>query len=188
MDGWQANQGFFFFILYLSVNSNVPLSSTQGLYHADQRFGPGVISYPDGREDVGLWLGESLLQLCASVEKGFSLRNLPEYAAYMDPSATTDSLIQVHAEHRLVSFFLWILTIWFKIIHDNVLTDIPALVSGIYNSQPPLLVGTVLAQHCYITNYIYMHLQKTVINPSVPLLFYQPPSAAIMNNYTSQVA
>ena len=94
---------FFFFILYLSVNSNVPLSSAQGLYHADQRFGPGVISYPDGREDVGLWLGESLLKLCASVEEGFSLRNLPEYAAYMDPSATTDSLIQVHADHRLVS-------------------------------------------------------------------------------------
>ena len=85
------------------MNSNVPLSSAQGLYHADQRFGPGVISYPDGREDVGLWLGESLLKLCASVEEGFSLRNLPEYAAYMDPSATTDSLIQVHADHRLVS-------------------------------------------------------------------------------------
>ncbi|XP_030290472.1 ankyrin repeat and MYND domain-containing protein 1 isoform X2 [Sparus aurata] len=78
-------------------------STFEGLYHADQRFGPGVISYPDGREDVGLWLRESLLQLCASVEEGFSLRNLPEYAAYMDPSATTDSLIQVDSDRDLLS-------------------------------------------------------------------------------------
>ncbi|XP_036971798.1 ankyrin repeat and MYND domain-containing protein 1 isoform X2 [Acanthopagrus latus] len=78
-------------------------SSFQGLYHTDQRFGPGVLSYPDGREDVGLWLGESLLKLCASVEEGFSLRNLPEYAAYMDPSATTDSLKKVDLDRELLS-------------------------------------------------------------------------------------
>ncbi|XP_067369143.1 ankyrin repeat and MYND domain-containing protein 1 [Channa argus] len=66
----------------------------QGLYHADQRFGPGVISYPDGHQDVGLWLGEYLLRLCTSVEEGFSLKNLPEYAAYMGPAAITDPLTQ----------------------------------------------------------------------------------------------
>ncbi|XP_044056560.1 ankyrin repeat and MYND domain-containing protein 1 isoform X2 [Siniperca chuatsi] len=66
----------------------------QGLYHADQRFGPGVVSYPDGRKDVGLWLGDRLLKLCTSVEEGFSLKNFPEYAAYMDPATTTDSLTQ----------------------------------------------------------------------------------------------
>ncbi|XP_032381753.1 ankyrin repeat and MYND domain-containing protein 1 isoform X2 [Etheostoma spectabile] len=64
----------------------------QGLYHADQRFGPGVVSYPDGRMDVGLWLQERLLRLCTSDEEGFSLRNFPEYAAYMDPAAMTDPL------------------------------------------------------------------------------------------------
>lgn len=74
------------------------LSPPQGLYHADQRFGPGVVRYPDGREDVGLWLGERLLKLCTSVEEGFSLKNFPEYAAYMDPAATTESLTQVHAD------------------------------------------------------------------------------------------
>ncbi|XP_073331838.1 ankyrin repeat and MYND domain-containing protein 1 [Pagrus major] len=78
-------------------------STFQGLYHADQRFGPGVVSYPDVRQDVGLWLGERLLKLCASVEEGFSLRNLPEYAAYMDPAATTDSLIQVDSDRDLLS-------------------------------------------------------------------------------------
>ncbi|XP_023284574.1 ankyrin repeat and MYND domain-containing protein 1 [Seriola lalandi dorsalis] len=63
----------------------------QGLYYADQKFGPGVVSYPDGRQDVGLWLRECLLRLCTTVEEGFSLKNFPEYAAYMDPAATTDS-------------------------------------------------------------------------------------------------
>ncbi|KAM6938376.1 ankyrin repeat and MYND domain-containing protein 1 [Lycodopsis pacificus] len=66
----------------------------QGLYHADKRFGPGVASYPDGRKDVGLWLGGRLLRLCTAVEEGFSLKNFPEYAAYMDPAATTASLSQ----------------------------------------------------------------------------------------------
>ncbi|XP_029285833.1 LOW QUALITY PROTEIN: ankyrin repeat and MYND domain-containing protein 1 [Cottoperca gobio] len=66
----------------------------QGLYHADQRFGPGVVSYPDGRKDVGLWLRERLLRLCTSVKDGFSLKKFPEYAAYMDPAATPDSLTQ----------------------------------------------------------------------------------------------
>nr|XP_046248133.1 ankyrin repeat and MYND domain-containing protein 1 isoform X2 [Scatophagus argus] len=66
----------------------------EGLYRNDQRFGPGVMSYPDGCKDVGLWLGERLLKLCASVEEGFSLKNFPEYAAYMDPAAATNSLTQ----------------------------------------------------------------------------------------------
>ncbi|XP_068449366.1 ankyrin repeat and MYND domain-containing protein 1 isoform X2 [Clinocottus analis] len=66
----------------------------QGLYYADQRFGPGVFGHPDGCEDVGLWLGKCLLRFCTSVEKGFSLKNFPEYAAYMDPAAITTSLTQ----------------------------------------------------------------------------------------------
>nr|XP_020472726.1 ankyrin repeat and MYND domain-containing protein 1-like isoform X2 [Monopterus albus] len=66
----------------------------QGLYSADQRFGPGVVSYPDGHQDMGLWLGECLLKLCTSVEEGFSLKNFPEYAAYVDPDTTTDFLTE----------------------------------------------------------------------------------------------
>lgn len=78
-------------------------SPPQGLYHTDQRFGPGVVRYPDGCKDVGLWLGERLLKFCTAVEEGFSLENFPEYAAYMDPAATTDSLTQVHADHCLTN-------------------------------------------------------------------------------------
>ncbi|XP_031589653.2 ankyrin repeat and MYND domain-containing protein 1 isoform X1 [Oreochromis aureus] len=66
----------------------------QGLYHMDQRFGPGVLKYPDGREDVGLWLKDHLLRLCTPLEEGFSLKNCPEYSAYMDPSVTEKSLTQ----------------------------------------------------------------------------------------------
>ncbi|XP_068581152.1 ankyrin repeat and MYND domain-containing protein 1-like isoform X2 [Cebidichthys violaceus] len=69
-------------------------STFQGLYHADRRFGPGVVGYPDGRKDVGLWLGGRLLRLCSAVEEGFSLKTFPEYAAYVDPAATTVSLSQ----------------------------------------------------------------------------------------------
>ncbi|XP_039902407.1 ankyrin repeat and MYND domain-containing protein 1 isoform X4 [Simochromis diagramma] len=66
----------------------------QGLYHMDQRFGPGVLKYPDGREDVGLWLKDHLLRLCTPLEEGFSLKNFPEYSAYMDPSVTAKSPTQ----------------------------------------------------------------------------------------------
>lgn len=51
----------------------------QGLYHADERFGPGVMTYPDGRQDVGLWHRERLLRLCTTLEGGFSLEDFPEH-------------------------------------------------------------------------------------------------------------
>lgn len=107
MDGRQAGRHLDIFLLlflhqYLyTVDCNEPLPCSQGLYHSDQRFGPGVISCPDGCEDVGLWVGERLLKLCASVEESFSLKNLPEYAAYMDPATTSYSLTQVHANYCL---------------------------------------------------------------------------------------
>ncbi|MEQ2242619.1 hypothetical protein ILYODFUR_037753, partial [Ilyodon furcidens] len=65
-----------------------------GLYYSDQRFGPGVVTYPDGRQDVGFWLGQRLLKLCSSVEEGFSLHSFPQYATFMQSSVTEASLIQ----------------------------------------------------------------------------------------------
>lgn len=64
-------------------------SHFQGLYHADQRFGPGVMTYPDGRQDVGLWHNERLIRLCTTFDEGFTLKDFPEYAAYMDTDTTT---------------------------------------------------------------------------------------------------
>uniref|UniRef100_A0A3Q2XTX3 MORN repeat containing 3 n=1 Tax=Hippocampus comes TaxID=109280 RepID=A0A3Q2XTX3_HIPCM len=55
-----------------------------GLYHADQRFGPGVMSEPTGRQDVGLWHGKHLIQLCNSVPGSFSLKNFTEYAFFLE--------------------------------------------------------------------------------------------------------
>lgn len=90
----------------MSENSNDNLFCSQGLYHSDQRFGPGVISYPDGRKDVGLWVAGRLLKLCATVEPGFTLKSLPEYVTYMDPATTTDSLTKVrcHSQAWLAYF------------------------------------------------------------------------------------
>ncbi|XP_068175566.1 ankyrin repeat and MYND domain-containing protein 1 [Antennarius striatus] len=79
----------------------------RGLYHTDQRFGPGVIRYPDGCSDVGVWVGERLLKLCTSMEEGFSLKNFPEYAAYMDPAAPASPPTQVNDDHRLQQVPQW---------------------------------------------------------------------------------
>ncbi|XP_069560809.1 ankyrin repeat and MYND domain-containing protein 1 [Brachyistius frenatus] len=64
----------------------------KGLYHKGQKLGPGVFRASNGRQDVGMWRGQHLLGLCTSVGEGFSLKSLPEYAAFMDSSFTTDSL------------------------------------------------------------------------------------------------
>ncbi|XP_042562018.1 ankyrin repeat and MYND domain-containing protein 1-like, partial [Clupea harengus] len=45
-----------------------------GLYHADERLGPGVLTYADGRQDMGLWHRCRLLSLCTRLEDAFSLR------------------------------------------------------------------------------------------------------------------
>uniref|UniRef100_A0A3Q3A6K9 Ankyrin repeat and MYND domain containing 1 n=1 Tax=Kryptolebias marmoratus TaxID=37003 RepID=A0A3Q3A6K9_KRYMA len=71
----------------------------QGLYHMDQRFGPGVMTYSDGRQDVGLWLGNHLLKLCTLVEESFSLNSFPEYAAFNEPSVNTGLWTQVPVDH-----------------------------------------------------------------------------------------
>lgn len=60
---------------------------SQGLYHLDHRFGPGIMTYPSGCADVGLWVGKHLHKLCDAAEESFSLENFPEYAAYMEPGA-----------------------------------------------------------------------------------------------------
>ncbi|XP_043434299.1 ankyrin repeat and MYND domain-containing protein 1 isoform X4 [Prionailurus bengalensis] len=64
----------------------------QGLYKADQRFGPGVETYPDGRQDVGLWVREHLIKLCTEVPRSFSIHNYPEYSGFLTHSPARLSL------------------------------------------------------------------------------------------------
>lgn len=42
-----------------AINPVVP----QGIYHGDSRDGEGMMTYPGGRQDVGVWKGTKLVQL-----------------------------------------------------------------------------------------------------------------------------
>ena len=50
----------------------------QGLYKQDEREGPGVLTYTNGNQDVGLWLRERLARICWPVSHSFTIKNFPE--------------------------------------------------------------------------------------------------------------
>ncbi|PNI15584.1 ANKMY1 isoform 18, partial [Pan troglodytes] len=66
--------------------------TVEGLYKADQRFGPGVETYPDGSQDVGLWFREQLIKLCTQIPSGFSLLRYPEFSSFITHSPARISL------------------------------------------------------------------------------------------------
>ncbi|KAJ8972040.1 hypothetical protein NQ314_000425, partial [Rhamnusium bicolor] len=43
-------------------------SNFQGLFKENKRFGPGIFTYPDNKQDVGLWSGYTLASLAVDVE------------------------------------------------------------------------------------------------------------------------
>ena len=51
----------------------------QGLYRKDERYGPGVLSYADGTQDVGLWQGERLFRLSVATAEDFYLAGHLEF-------------------------------------------------------------------------------------------------------------
>lgn len=51
----------------------------KGVYKNDLRDGPGIMTYSDGREDVGIWLEEKLIKLCSVMESAFLFQHFTEY-------------------------------------------------------------------------------------------------------------
>ncbi|XP_061739860.1 ankyrin repeat and MYND domain-containing protein 1-like [Nerophis ophidion] len=60
----------------------------KGLYQADQRFGPGVLSLSSGHQDVGLWYGKHLIQLCHTAQDSFSLEDFTEYTDFLEETTS----------------------------------------------------------------------------------------------------
>ncbi|KAG8508293.1 Ankyrin repeat and MYND domain-containing protein 1 [Galemys pyrenaicus] len=70
------------------------------MYRADERFGPGVETYPDGHQDVGLWFRDHLIQLCTEVPGAFSIRSYPEFEDFLTQPSARVSL----AEDRVLGW------------------------------------------------------------------------------------
>lgn len=48
----------------------------KGLYKKDNRYGPGILRYPNETEDVGYWNGDKLVRLLISQKSKFSFNDL----------------------------------------------------------------------------------------------------------------
>lgn len=81
------------------------------MYHLDHRFGPGIMKYPNGQMDVGLWVGKHLHKLCDAAEESFTLESFPEYAAYMDPAAPIQVQDGPRGKEPLKNAS-WLITYW----------------------------------------------------------------------------
>ena len=77
------NVDFSFIVVTWKINA-VMLNKTnfisfQGLYIDDEREGPGIMTYSNRFEDVGLWYGEKLIKICSQIENAFTLANHREF-------------------------------------------------------------------------------------------------------------
>ena len=52
---------------------------SQGLYRRDERNGPGVMTYANNEQDVGLWSGQRLIKLCSVMDTAFLFQHFSNY-------------------------------------------------------------------------------------------------------------
>ncbi|XP_074120273.1 ankyrin repeat and MYND domain-containing protein 1 isoform X2 [Sminthopsis crassicaudata] len=60
----------------------------QGLYKADERFGPGIESYRGSHQDVGWWFREHIIKLCTEFPGAFTILNYPEFITFLSSDTT----------------------------------------------------------------------------------------------------
>jgi len=65
--------------------------SFKGLYKEDERAGPGVMTYVNGSQDVGIWHGEKLVKICSPIRDAFTMSkhtdfdyNPSEHVCYLE--------------------------------------------------------------------------------------------------------
>ena len=49
------------------------------MYRRDERDGPGVLTYSNSEQDVGLWCGERLIKLCSVMDSAFLFQHYSNY-------------------------------------------------------------------------------------------------------------
>lgn len=54
-------------------------SYQQGLYKDDERLGPGVMTYGDNTQDIGLWHKEKLVKICTPISGAFTIHDHKEF-------------------------------------------------------------------------------------------------------------
>ncbi|CAH1175896.1 unnamed protein product [Phaedon cochleariae] len=88
-------------------------SSFQGLFKDNRRFGPGVFTYPNGNQDVGIWNGFSLVRLSSPVHEFFlpklaeSARGLAQLLRYRDQlNNSPDELERIEGELEKIETIL----------------------------------------------------------------------------------
>jgi hypothetical protein len=83
------------------------------LYKEDEREGPGVLSYHDGTQDVGLWKGEKLVKLDDILARFISTYTPLRFVSLIDTSGKLHLITTCNRYQQKVYSFPQ--TLWFSL-------------------------------------------------------------------------